>query len=152
MATHASLLGVFAAHALFMAFALKLKASVALRQSDGRLHDEGYDAQLYGASARYGQQAADHFCGMIPSGVYSRFSSLLQLRGTSSVALHRLGRDGLAWAPSIGNMCTLIAFTMAVSLNVYVTGAWAPSIGKMCTLITFTMAGVAECLRHRGAG
>lgn len=37
MATRASLLGVFATHALLMAFTLRMRASAALRQQEGRL-------------------------------------------------------------------------------------------------------------------
>ena len=37
MATRASLLGVFAAHALLLAFTLKLRAAAVLRQQEGRL-------------------------------------------------------------------------------------------------------------------
>ena len=66
--------------------------------------------------------------------VFSRFSGLLQMRSSGSVALQRLSREGLAWAPCIGNICTCIAFLMALALNVYVTGQargrWAsPGLG-----------------------
>ena len=37
MATRASLLGVFATHALLMAFTLRMRVSSALRQQEGRL-------------------------------------------------------------------------------------------------------------------
>lgn len=37
MATRASLLGVFATHALLMAFTLRMRASAVLRQQEGRL-------------------------------------------------------------------------------------------------------------------
>lgn len=57
-----------------------------------------------------------------PSQVFSRFSGLLQMRSVGSVMLQRLSREGLAWAPCIGNICTGIAFLMAMALNVYVTG------------------------------
>jgi hypothetical protein len=141
MATRASLLGVFAAHALLMAFALKLKATASLHAADGGLSEEGgHDARLYGqgTAARYGQQPADLFCGMIPSGAYARFAGLLQLRGgahAGGVALQRLSRDGLAWAPAVGNVCTLIAFAMAVSLNVYVSGGAPEAIFMLTPLL-----------------
>ena len=37
--------------------------------------------------------------------------------------MQRLSREGLLWAPCVGNVCTLITFLMALALNSYVTGA-----------------------------
>ncbi len=71
-ATHASLLGVFAAQSLLMAFVLKLKAAASLRQQEGRLAREGHDEALYGARGLKllgGSGAADLFCGIMPSQV-----------------------------------------------------------------------------------
>jgi hypothetical protein len=54
--------------------------------------------------------------------VFSRFSGLLHARSSGTVTLQRLSREGMAWAPCVGNLCTVIAFLMALALNEYVTG------------------------------
>ena len=54
---------------------------------------------------------------------FSRFGGLLQVRGSGNVAMQRLSREGLLWAPCIGNVCTFMAFLLALVLNSYVTGA-----------------------------
>lgn len=135
MATRASLLGVFATHALLMAFTLKIRASSALRKQEGRLAQEGYDQMLYDSGKQYAVAAADLFCSIMPSQVFARFSGLLQMRSCSSATLQRLGREGLAWAPCVSNICTGIAFLMALSLNVYVTGGSPEAIFMLAPLL-----------------
>jgi hypothetical protein len=59
----------------------------------------------------------DFFCGVVPSNVFASFGKMLQLDAGAQVALHRLSKHGLVWAPSAGNLFTLLAFTIGIALN-----------------------------------
>ena len=67
-----------------------------------------------------------------PRQAFSRFGALLQVRGSNSVVLQRLSREGLLWAPCVGNICTLVAFLMALALNYYVSGEGGCRMGWEC--------------------
>ena len=60
--------------------------------------------------------------------VFAQFGGLLEVRGSGSAALQRLSREGLLWAPCVGNICTFIAFLMALALNSFVSGVLAQLI------------------------
>jgi len=135
MTTRASLMGVFAAHALLLAFTLKLRAASVLRQMEGKDALDGQDASLYSLSEQYMSGAADLFCGIMPSRVFSRFSTLLQVRGSGSVALQRLSREGLLWMPCVGNVCTFIVFNLALALNTFITGGVPEAIFMLAPLL-----------------
>jgi hypothetical protein len=47
----------------------------------------------------------------------------MNLEGAAGLAMKRLVREGLGWVPTAGNLCTLLAFGIAVYLNMYMTGA-----------------------------
>jgi len=61
--------------------------------------------------------APDIFCAALPPGVVAQLMSTMQLDGPGGVALRRLGRAGLAWVPTAGNICTLVAFGTCLALN-----------------------------------
>jgi hypothetical protein len=46
----------------------------------------------------------------------------MNLEGAAGLAMKRLVREGLGWVPTAGNLCTLLAFGIAVYLNMYMTG------------------------------
>jgi hypothetical protein len=132
-AARASLLAVFAAHALLAAFALKLKASAALRQPDKGARQPGaagvvpgvyggVPSDAYTRAQRVSQSQADFFCGIVPGSVLSQLGRAMNLEGAAGVAMRRLSREGLAWVPTAGNVCTLLAFAIALHLNDYLTG------------------------------
>jgi hypothetical protein len=54
----------------------------------------------------------------------------MNLEGAAGLAMKRLVREGLGWVPTAGNLCTLLAFGIAVYLNMYMTGGWsaAPAV------------------------
>eukprot|EP00798_Chlamydomonas_sp_ICE-L_P014361 gene14361-20358_t len=107
MAARASLLGVFAAHALLMAFTLKLRCTAALKQQDAKLTTV---------------PISELFCGLVPSKVFDRFRGLLQMEGSGGLALQRLHREGLAWVPTTGNILTVLCFVLVVSVTVLTCG------------------------------
>lgn len=67
-------------------------------------------------------QSTDFFCGVVPGNVLSSLGGMMNLEGAAGMALKRLGREGLAWVPTAGNICTLLAFGVCIILNFYVTG------------------------------
>jgi hypothetical protein len=59
----------------------------------------------------------DYFCGVVPGTVFSQLGKRMNLEGAAGVAMRRLGRAGLAWVPTAGNVCTLLAFGTCLALN-----------------------------------
>ncbi len=66
--------------------------------------------------------SADFFCGVVPANVLAGLGKAMNLEGPAGVALRRLGREGLAWVPTAGNLCVLLAFAICLWLNMYMTG------------------------------
>lgn len=64
----------------------------------------------------------DFFCGVVPGNVLSGLGKAMNLEGAAGLAVKRLAREGLAWVPTAGNICTVLAFGICVYLNVYMTG------------------------------
>ncbi|GFR52564.1 hypothetical protein Agub_g15154, partial [Astrephomene gubernaculifera] len=140
-ATKASLLAVVAAHALLMAFALKLKMTSALRRRAaaglGRA-DQSNGAGMptppaFGShpsstssapSASFSLSPSDLLCGLAPSAVFNNYCAMLRLEGSSpaAMALQRLASEGLAWVPTIGNLLTLTAVALGIALNAFLNG------------------------------
>ena len=60
------------------------------------------------------------------SQVYARFGKMLSLEGAGGMALQRLSQEGLAWVPTLGNCCALLAFILCVTINNYITGEGDP--------------------------
>lgn len=75
----------------------------------------------YGRAYR-SSASADFFCGIVPGSVLSQLGRAMNLEGAAGLALRRLSREGLSWVPTAGNVCTLLAFGIAIYLNVYLTG------------------------------
>lgn len=67
-------------------------------------------------------QSADFFCGIVPGSVLSQLGKAMNLEGAAGLAMKRLSREGLAWVPTTGNVCTLLAFGIALYINSYLTG------------------------------
>jgi hypothetical protein len=67
-------------------------------------------------------QSADFFCGVVPGSVLSQLGKAMNLEGAAGLAMKRLSREGLAWVPTAGNVCTLVAFGIALYINSYLTG------------------------------
>jgi hypothetical protein len=68
-------------------------------------------------------QSADFFCGIVPGSVLSQLGKAMNLEGVAGLAMKRLSREGLSWVPTAGNICTLLAFGIALYINHYLTGA-----------------------------
>eukprot|EP00798_Chlamydomonas_sp_ICE-L_P021509 gene21509-28492_t len=134
MAVRAGLLGIFAAHALLFAFVLKLRTSAALRLQDDKLTADGHDDNLYSNKIR-GMPVAELFCGMVPSKAFAHFGGLLRMDGSGAVALQRLHREGLAWVPTAGNIFTITAMILTVSVNMYLTGGSCEAILMLAPLL-----------------
>ncbi len=47
---------------------------------------------------------------------------MLRMDGAGGVALQRLHREGLAWVPTAGNIFTITAMLLTISVNMYLTG------------------------------
>ena len=66
-------------------------------------------------------QSADFFCGIVPGSVLSQLGKAMNLEGAAGLAMKRLAREGLSWVPTAGNLCTLLAFGLALYINGYLT-------------------------------
>lgn len=66
-------------------------------------------------------QSADFFCGIVPGSVLSQLGKAMNLEGAAGLAMKRLSREGLSWVPTAGNLCTLMAFGVALYINSYLT-------------------------------
>jgi hypothetical protein len=66
--------------------------------------------------------SSDFFGGVVPGNVLSSLGKAMNLEGAAGLAMKRLAREGLAWVPTAGNICTLLAFGICVHLNWYMTG------------------------------
>jgi hypothetical protein len=66
-------------------------------------------------------QSADFFCGIVPGSVLSQLGKAMNLEGAAGLAMKRLSREGLSWVPTAGNLCTLVAFGIALYINHYLT-------------------------------
>ena len=61
------------------------------------------------------QQAAGFLGSCFPGG--TALGSSMGLEGAAGAAMHQLAAQGLGWAPSLGNLCTLLCFVLALALN-----------------------------------
>lgn len=129
--TRASLLGVFAAHSLLLAFTTKLKITNALRKQD-QAATAGDSSGVLGYGPCLPQM---DLCTILPSSLMSKFSKLLQLEGPGGVVLQRLSAEGLAWLPTLGNLFAINAFALGVALNSYITGGAPEAIFMLAPLL-----------------
>jgi len=143
LATRTALLAVYAAHALLLGFALKLRVSTALRGQDARIAggagDDGLDCSGFLRNAAGGwMRGADLFCGVVPSAVFQRFGRMLRLDTAGNpcgVLLARLQPEGLGWAPTLCNLAVLSALLLGVVLNGQVTGGAPEAVFMLCPLL-----------------
>lgn len=83
-------------------------------------------------------QSADFFCGVVPGSVLSQLGKAMNLEGAAGLAMKRLSREGLAWVPTAGNLCTLLAFGIALYINSYLTGGLCASALLVCSSLFLT--------------
>ncbi len=62
-----------------------------------------------------GDRASGFLGSCLPSG--AMLGSSAGLKGSCAAALHRLAAQGVGWAPTVGNLCTLLCFVLALALN-----------------------------------
>ncbi|WIA13369.1 hypothetical protein OEZ85_006949 [Tetradesmus obliquus] len=151
-ANQAALFGVFAAHALLLAFSLKLKMSAALHQPDKLARQPGAAGAAsdpYRAYSGASNSNSDFFCGVVPGAMLSSVGRAMQLEGGAGLALRRLSREGLGWVPTAGNVCTLLAFGICVYLNRYMTGG-APEAMLMLAPLLLMLSQDPLLLRQLG--
>lgn len=63
----------------------------------------------------FGDRAAGFLGSCLPSG--AMLGSGAGLKGSGGAAMHRLAAQGVGWAPTVGNLCTLLCFVLALALN-----------------------------------
>jgi len=118
-ATRTSLLAVFGAHGLLMAFALKLKIAAVLRRRRGRGGaDDG--ARVGGGAEPYFEPPPTRAAARSGGGGHSVFLTYCRaLRRDASVAavIEALAAQGLGWAPSLANAVLLAVFGLGLAIN-----------------------------------
>ena len=67
------------------------------------------------------ERAAGFLGACLPAGAFPSAFSSAPLRGSGGLALNRLAAEGLAWAPTVGNLATLLCFALALALNAQLT-------------------------------
>lgn len=67
------------------------------------------------SSGMFGDQAAGFLGSCLPSGAI--LGSSIGLKGAGGAAMHKLDAQGLGWAPTVGNLCTLLCFVLGLALN-----------------------------------
>jgi hypothetical protein len=123
-AVTSAVLASFAAEALLLAFALKMKVagvgSGAL-PATAASHAAGGGFAAAGGMAAVDKAAA--FLGQcMPAYALQPGAAKAFLKGPASAAAQRLGTAGLAWAPTAANAVTLLAFAICLFLNEAFTG------------------------------
>ncbi|KXZ48748.1 hypothetical protein GPECTOR_25g332 [Gonium pectorale] len=143
-ATKASLLAVVAAHALLMAFALKLKMSAALRRRAAAVagRDQANGGGAGGQPASFSISPSDLLCGVVPPSLFANTAAMLRLEGAGALALQRLAAEGLGWVPTVGNALTLTALALGLSLNAFLNGAGGEGGGAGSPEAIFMLAPV----------
>ena len=62
----------------------------------------------------------------LPSG--AMLGSAIGMKGAGGAAMHQLAAQGLGWAPTVGNLCTLLCFVLALALNAQLNEVRAASL------------------------
>ena len=81
------------------------------------------------------KQAGGFLGSCLPSS--AMLGSSIGLKGAGGGAMHRLAAQGLGWAPTLGNLCTLLCFVLALALNAQlnevgaIAGRWWPLSGRV---------------------
>ena len=69
---------------------------------------------LQGSAGEFGDQGG--FLGFcLPNG--AMLGSAIGMKGAGGAAMHQLAAQGLGWAPTVGNLSTLLCFVLALALN-----------------------------------
>lgn len=80
--------------------------------------------------------ATDFFCGAGPGSALSSLGRILDLQAAAAGAgFRRLAQQGLAWAPTAGNACTLLAFALGAWLNLHLTGGAPEPVFALAALL-----------------
>ncbi|CAK0743676.1 hypothetical protein CVIRNUC_001488 [Coccomyxa viridis] len=109
-AQRGAVLAIWAAEALLMALVLKLKVSSTLADSEAPPVPGTYK----GSAGGFGDQGG--FLGFcLPNG--AMLGSAIGMKGAGGAAMHQLAAQGLGWAPTVGNLSTLLCFVLALALN-----------------------------------
>jgi hypothetical protein len=98
-------------------------------------------ADPYGSYKPSAASSSDFFCGVVPGSVLSSVGRAMNLEGAAGLAMKRLVREGLGWVPTAGNLCTLLAFGIAVYLNMYMTGGC-----RRCQAQLLKVCGCVACM------
>jgi hypothetical protein len=120
-ATRTSLLAVFGAHGLLMAFALKLKIAAVLRRRRGRGGaDDG--AGVGGGAEPYfepphSRGAAARGGGGGGHSVFLTYCRALRRDASVAAVIEALAVQGLGWAPSLANAVVLAVFVLGLAIN-----------------------------------
>ncbi|KAI3433444.1 hypothetical protein D9Q98_003258 [Chlorella vulgaris] len=127
-AVWAAVLAVYAAESLLLAFALKLRVAAALAGHRGPRPSAPAAAAALGLDDAGFQKAASFLGQCMPAFVQAPGSGQASLKGAGGMALQRLAKDGLGWAPTCCNLVTLLCFGLCLALNEKVTGGEAVAI------------------------
>jgi len=120
----------FAAESLLLAFALKLRiaaiASGLSPASTAGFRGGGRSSAGSDFAAAAGMQAIDRaadFLGQcMPAYALQPGAARPFLKGPASAAMQRLTTEGMAWAPTVCNIVTLLCFSLCLNLNYAFTG------------------------------
>jgi hypothetical protein len=69
------------------------------------------------------EKAAGFLGACLPQGAHPLAWGSAPLRGPGAAALNRLAVEGMAWAPTAGNLVALLCFALAIALNAQLTQA-----------------------------
>eukprot|EP00884_Botryococcus_braunii_P004655 jgi/Botrbrau1/14190/Bobra.182_3s0123.1 len=113
-----ALVAVYAAEALLLAFALKLRMSAALSSREERLPAGGQGGKAYRVSGAAAERASKFLGTCLPPGIpLVPVDRVAALKGVAGQAIARLGQEGLAWVPTVGNVLTLLCFGLCIWLS-----------------------------------
>jgi len=132
--TRAAVLAIYAAQALLISFAFKLKINRVLQPNipgpTGSAWDPRKDS--YGGHLNSGSPSLYAFCGpgglnamfstMASPKVFDRLAGMMKMSGAGGLMLKRLSAEGLSWVPTAGNLITIFCFVLCLFLNSYFTG------------------------------
>ena len=80
---------------------------------------------MQGSAGGFGDQGG--FLGScLPNG--AMLGSAIGMEGAGGAAMHQLAAQGLGWAPTVGNLSTLLCFVLALALNAQLNEVRAASL------------------------
>ena len=117
---------MYAAEALLLAFALKLRVSAALAGHVAGRATAPAAAAALGLDDGSFHRAASFLGQCMPTYVQQPGVGRAPLKGAAGQAMQRLAADGLGWVPTCCNVVTLLCFGLCLVLNWQVGGAAVP--------------------------